>query len=140
MFFEQKDCPNCDTLHDKILIDQQTRDVIKQFDTIQLDMWSDTPIITPEGIRTTAKLFAKQLDVKYAPTIVVFNPQGKEVIRSEAFFKSFHTQGIFAYVLEKAYLKEPSFQRYLAARAEHVREQGKNVDIWGYDLSNPGKR
>ena len=140
VIFEQKDCPNCDTLHSKVLVDKQTRAVIKKFDVVQLDIWSNSPIVTPEGTKTTAKAWAKQLDVKYAPTIVVFNADGKEIIRSEAFFKSFHTQGIFAYVLEKAYIKQPSFQRYLALRAEHYREQGQSVDIWSYDLKNPGKR
>ncbi len=138
IMFEQSDCPNCDTLHNKVLVDKSTRDVISKFAVVQLDMWSNTPLTTVDGKQTTARELAKQLDVKYAPTIVVFNPQGKEIIRSEAFFKSFHTQGIFAYVLEGAYEKEPSFQRYLAARAEHFREQGKDVDIWGYDLNKPG--
>ena len=127
-------------MHDKIFIDKETRDVIKKFDVVQLDMWSNTPVITRDGKRMPAKQLAKQLDVKYAPTIIVFNPEGKEIIRSEAFFKSFHTQGIFAYVLEKAYVDQPSFQRYLAARAKQVQDSGKDVDIWGYDLSSPGKR
>lgn len=130
LFFEQNDCPNCDTLHDKVLSDPATRKIISQFENIQLNMWSQTPIITMDGRHTTAKQLAKQLNVKYAPTIVLMNPQGKEVIRSEAFFKVFHTQGIFAYVLGGGYKTQPSFQRWLQARADHLREQGKNVDIW----------
>ena len=59
-----------------------------------------------------------------------FNEKGKEIIRSEAFFKVFHTQGIFDYVLSGSYKKQPSFQRYLTERADHIMEQGKNVDIW----------
>jgi hypothetical protein len=61
---------------------------------------------------------------------VLFNEKGEEVIRSEAFFKVFHTQGIFAYVLDGSYKEQPSFQRYLSDRAEHFREQGQDVDIW----------
>ncbi len=133
VFFEQKHCPDCDVLHKKVLTDRLTRQIISQFDTVQLDMWSNrTKLITPEGIRTTAKLWAKSLDVKYAPTLVIFNEKGKEIIRSEAFFKVFHTQGMFTYVLDGGYKKQPSFQRYLSARAEHFREQGKSVDIWNY--------
>jgi thioredoxin-related protein len=130
LFFEQNDCPNCDVLHEKVLIDPATRKIIAQFENIQLDMWSKTPIITMDGKHTTARELAKQLDVKYAPTIVLLNPQGKEVIRSEAFFKVFHTQGIFAYVSEGGYKTQPSFQRWLQVRADHLREQGKDVDIW----------
>ena len=140
LFFEQADCPNCDTLHEKVLIDPDTRKIVSQFENIQLDMWSKTPIITMDGKHTTARELAKQLDVKYAPTIVLLNAQGKEVIRSEAFFKVFHTQGIFAYVLEGGYQTQPSFQRWLQARAEHLREQGKDVDIWRLGDEQTGQR
>jgi len=140
LFFEQKDCPNCDVLHNKVLIDSATRKIISQFENVQLDMWSKTPIITMDGKHTTARQLAKQLDVKYAPTIVLLNDQGKEVIRSEAFFKVFHTQGIFAYVLEGGYKTQPSFQRWLQARADRLREQGKDVDIWSMGNEKSGDR
>ncbi len=130
VFFEQKDCPNCVTLHKQVLADADTRKIIEHFQNIQLDMWAQTPVVTPQGAKTTAREWAKTLDVKYAPTIVLFNEKGEEVIRSEAFFKVFHTQGIFDYVLSGGYKNQPSFQRYLSNRAEHIREQGINVDIW----------
>jgi hypothetical protein len=62
--------------------------------------------------------------------VVLFDPQTGEVIRSEAFFMQFHTAAIFDYLLSGAYKAEPSFQRYLSARAERIRAQGKDVDIW----------
>ena len=130
VFFEQTQCPNCDTLHNKTLANKETENIVNNFISVQLDMWSNQKVITPEGKSTTAREWAKQLQVKYAPSIVLFDTQGKEVIRSEAFFKSFHTQGIFDYVSSGAYKKEPSFQRYLSERAEHLIEQGKNVNIW----------
>jgi len=130
VFFEQKDCPTCTELHQRVLVDAETRAVLRKFDVVQLDMWSNDALVTPQGKRMSAHEWAKALDVKYAPSLVVFNERGQEIIRSEAFFKIFHTQGIFAYVAEGAYRKEPSFQRYLSARAEHLREEGKDVDIW----------
>lgn len=138
IFFEQKDCPSCAELHSQVLPDKETRDIISKFDTVQLDMWSNAPIVTPQGKKTTARQWAKELDVKYAPSILVFNAQGKEIIRSEAFFKVFHTQGLFTYVLSGKYKKEPNFQRYLSARADHVREQGKDVNIWRMSEEAPG--
>ena len=130
VFFEQKDCPGCAELHQKVLSDPDTRAVLRKLDAIQLDMWSKTPVITPQGKPLTAREWARALDVKYAPTIVLIDEQGREIIRSEAFFKTFHTQGIFAYAAEGAYKTEPNFQRYLSARAEKLREEGKDVDIW----------
>ena len=132
VFFEQKDCPACDLLHNKVIPDKILQGVMKKFDVFQLDMWSKTPVLTPSGKKITAKQWAKELNVQYAPSIVVFNTSSEEIIRSEAFFKVFHTQGIFNYVLDEGYKKEPSFQRYLAAYAEHFREQGTDVNIWRY--------
>ena len=139
VFFEQKDCPSCAELHQKVLVDPETRGVIRKVDAVQLDMWSDTPVVTPQGKRLTAREWAKALDVKYAPTIVVFSPQGREIIRSEAFFKVFHVQGLFTYVLDGGYKTEPSFQRYLSALAEQMREHGKDVDIWRMGDEGAGK-
>ena len=130
VFFEQKDCPSCDALHKQVLVNKGIRKTIQDFDVIQLDMWSDTPVTTPVGRKTTAKSWAKKLDVKYAPTMIVFNGEGKEIIRSEAFFKIFHTQGILTYVSSESYKEQPSFQRYLAGLAHDIRATGKDVDIW----------
>jgi len=133
IFIEQKDCPGCDAMHQRILIDAGIRKTLQDFTVYQLDMWSDAEIINFSGKKTTARKFAKSLDVKYAPSILVFNQQGEEVIRSEAFFKTFHTHGILTYVLSEAYKKQPSFQRYLAGRAHDIRATGVDVDLWHMD-------
>lgn len=131
VFFEQTDCPNCDVLHKQVLVDAETRQLIAQYDVVQLDMWGkNTNLTTPEGKSSTARDWAKQLDIKYAPTIVLFNEDGKEIIRTEAFFKTFHTQSFFDYVQSGAYKQQPNFQRYISHRSEQLRAQGKDVDIW----------
>lgn len=139
VFFEQKDCPNCDSLHKRVLPDQTTRKILGKYNAIQLDMWSKTPVTLFDGEQVSARQWASKLDIKFAPSIVLFDEQGKEIIRWEAFFKLFHTQGILAYVLDGAYKKEPSFQRYLTERADLFREKGENVDIWNFAGEKPGK-
>jgi thioredoxin-related protein len=130
VFFEQVGCPNCDRLHSEVLKHDEVQEQIARFDTVQLDMWSSEKIVTPDGRSLSVREWAKELDVSFAPTIVLFDPRGKEVIRSEAFFKRFHTASIFDYVAGEGYRKEPSFQRYLSERAEHIRDSGQDVDIW----------
>jgi thioredoxin-related protein len=130
VFFEQKDCPNCDKLHKNVLADKETRTYIKKFKNIQLDMWSKTAVVTPSGKQTTAREWAKKLDIKYSPTIVLFNEKGQEIIRSESSFKVFHSQSMFDYVHSGEYKKLPSFQRYITERADKFIEQGKDVNIW----------
>ena len=130
VFFEQKDCPACDTLHQTVIQDDETQKIISKFKAIQLDMWSNTPLITPSGKATTAKDWANALNINYAPSIVLFDPEGKEVIRMEALFKTLHTQSTLDYVLSGAYQTQPSFQKYLSQRADTLRESGQDVDIW----------
>jgi len=130
VFFEQRDCPSCENLHLNVLKDAKTRKIMSEFNVIQLDMWAKTPIITPKGNKRLAKDWAKDLKINYAPSIVLFDSSGNEIIRSEAIFKIFHTQSIFDYVLSGKYESEPSFQRYLSERAQQIRAQGIDVDIW----------
>jgi thioredoxin-related protein len=122
-------------------VDTETRRLIAQYDAVQLDMWDKTTsITTPEGKVRTARDWARQLDVKYAPTIVLFDGEGKEVIRTEAFFKIFHTQSFFDYVQSGAYKQQPNFQRYISHRSELLRGQGKDVDIWRMSDENSMQR
>ena len=142
VFFEQPDCPDCATLHRRVLADPELRSIIANFDNAQFDMWSNTPVITPDGKRTSVRDWARKLGVQYAPGIVLFDSKGKEIIRWESSFHVFHTAGMFDYILSGQYRKEPSFQRYLAGRAEHIRESGRDVNIWRYadePVSSPGR-
>ncbi len=130
VWFEQKHCPPCETLHHEVIDEAETKALIRQFENIQLDMWSKTPVTLFDGSKTTARAWAKRLGIHYAPTIVFFDSDGNEIIRSEAMFKKFHTQSIFDYVVSGAYKEQPNFQRYLEARADRIRAQSKDVDIW----------
>jgi thioredoxin-related protein len=130
VLFEQKQCEHCDYLHEKILTVPETRDLARQLTIVQLDLWSDTPVVTPQGKTTNAREWARELGVAFAPAFVFYDRNGKEVMRIDGHLKNFHTQSVFDYVLTGAYDEQPEFQRYLSERAEHLRDQGKDVNIW----------
>lgn len=132
VFFEQKDCPDCEVLHRRVLVDPELRAELAKFDSVQLDMWSNEIVTTPEGKRLPVREWARQLGVNYAPGIVIFDAAGIETIRWESSFRVFHTTGMLTYTSSGEYQKEPSFQRYLSAKAEHIRESGRDVNIWRY--------
>ena len=132
VFFEQANCGPCDVFHNQVLTDGETREIVRKFDNVQLDLRADTHLITPAGEQTTARQWALDLGVQFAPTIVFFDRSGRQVMRREAMFKTFHTQSIFDYVLTESYKEQPSFQRYLSERADRLIEQGIDVDIWGF--------
>lgn len=130
VFFEQLECPNCETLHNKVLADPEVSKFLDKFHVLQLDMWSNDQLTDIEGNERSIRDWASSLDISYAPTIVLFDRKGEEVIRSEAWFKKFHTSGLFEYVSSEAFLEQPNFQRYLSNRADHLIEQGIDVNIW----------
>ena len=132
VFFEEANCKNCDLLHQKTLQDKDTLKLVKQFKAIQLNRYAATEVITPAGKKTTAKEWATELNISYLPAMVFFDPQGKQVMRIDIQMRSFHVQSIFDYVLSGAYKTELNFQRYISARADKIREQGKDIDIWKY--------
>jgi len=130
VLFEQGGCKNCETLHDKILSTPDSQALLSEFDVYQVDMWGHDLFKTPTGNETSGRQWSKELDVSYAPTMILYAADGTEVIRSESFFKTFHTQSILDYVVSDAWREEASFQRYISARADELREQGHDVNIW----------
>jgi thioredoxin-related protein len=129
VFFEQKSCPGCDELHRQVFRQTATLEQLQRYHVIRLDRWSDVPVVTPQGEKTTARQWAEQLNIAYLPTAVLFDA-GKEVIRIEALLKSFHVQSVLDYVSSGAYRSQPSLQRFIRERADHLREQGTTVDLW----------
>ncbi len=133
VYFESPDCAECAVMHRRILTDNATRKLVRQASNIQLDVGSNETLITPDGKTTSAVEWARELGIAYTPSLVFFDSAGNEVMRIDAFLKTFHFQSVYAYVLEKAYLEQPQFQRYISARAELIRESGYDTDIWGYE-------
>ena len=129
LLFEQKQCKPCDEYHTDIYQRPETRQQLARFNIVRLDMWADNPLLGLDGQKTTARKLAKQLDVKYAPSMVFFD-KSKEVFRTEAYLKAFHTQSVLDYVASGAYRTQPNFQRFIAARADKLEAQGIHVDLW----------
>ena len=129
VMFEQKQCVTCDELHLDILKRPESKTQLQRFNISVVDMWSDEKITQPDGKIKKIRDWAKQLDIKYAPSLVYFNDKGEEVFRSDAYLKSFHVQSVMDYVASNAYKEQPNFQRYIDERAEHLREQGVVIDL-----------
>lgn len=79
------------------------------------------------SVRTSAG--TQPVQAAYVPSLVFF-AGGREVFRTEAYLRPFHLAGAFDYVASRGYATEPSFQRFLQARAERLRALGENVDLW----------
>ncbi len=116
VFFEQSNCHACDVLHTGPLDEADIRQRIKQLDLTQLDMWSDTPVITPAGERTTARQWADQLGLFYTPTLIFFDEQGEEILRVDSVVQFYRLRNVLDYILSGAYRQYPNFQQWRSAQ------------------------
>jgi thioredoxin-related protein len=110
VFFEERRCHACDVLHAGPLNRNEVLDEFKKINTIQLDMWTTTQVITPQGKRTTAKKWADELALDYAPTIIFYDESGEEIIRVDSVVGFLRMKNVLQFINTRAYRKQPSFQ------------------------------
>lgn len=106
VFFEQGDCHACDVLHGQALREREIYQNFEDFDVVQLNMWADTPVVTPGGERTTARAWAARLGLFYAPSILFFDERGQELLRVDSVVAFYRLRHVLTYIRTKAYLKE----------------------------------
>jgi thioredoxin-related protein len=129
VIFGQKQCATCDELHLDILQRKETKELLERMNVAVVDLWSEQKIVTPDGSQQKVYDWAKKLNINYAPSLLYFNDKGDEVFRSDGYLKAFHVQSVMDYVTTAAYLEQPNFQRYIDSRADHLREQGIEVNL-----------
>ena len=112
VFFEQGDCHACDLLHTGPLTQPEVLIEISKMESVQLNMWSDTPVVTPGGKETTARDWARELDLFYSPTIILFDNNGSEIMRIDSVVQYYRLWGVLDYINNKAYLTEPNYQNW----------------------------
>jgi thioredoxin-related protein len=130
VLFETPHCAQCDELHSVAFKRQAVLDHLARFDVARLSLSGNEPLTSPDGRKTDAAAWARALNVGYVPTMLFFDSRGREVFRTEAYLRPFHIAGALEYVASGAYRDEPSFQRFLQAKAERMRERGEPVDLW----------
>lgn len=110
VFFEKGNCHACDLLHSGPLSKDLSIVELEKMNTVQLNMWADTPLTTIKGESTTAKEWAKSLNIFYAPSIVFFDPEGNEIIRVDSVTQFYRLWGVLDYVNQKGYEKSSNYQ------------------------------
>lgn len=123
VFFEAGNCHACDVLHTDPLTRKSIRRRLSAMESVQLNMHSETPVITPAGKATTAAEWAKDLGLFYAPSILFFDEYGREIIRLDSVTQFFRLRNVLNYVGTKGYLSEPNFLLW-SSRTRRLLQQG----------------
>lgn len=112
VIFEQRHCHACDQLHSEPLNNEITKQWLKGFELRQLDAWSDTPVITPDGQRLSAREWAERLGIHYMPTTVFFDQRGGEILRIDSVVKLYRMRSMLSFILTDGYKNFKTFQHW----------------------------
>ena len=128
VLFETRHCAPCDELHQQGFKRERTLAAVSRLDVARFSLSGREALTTPDGRRSNAEAWGRELGISYTPSVVFFDDRGREVFRLEAYVRPFHFASSFEYVGSGAYRKEPEFQRFLQHRAESLKAGGDEPD------------
>jgi len=115
--FERSSCRDCAEMHRDGFSRPEVRKALAGFTVLQANAFG------PE------RDWARTLQITNTPTLVFFDAKGAEAFRVEGYVRAFHLATAMDYVASGAYRSEPSFQRFVQARADKLRAAGQTVDL-----------
>ena len=118
VIFEQGSCHACELLHTGPLSQAEILAEIEKMDVVQLNLFADTQVITPAGKSTTAKQWGRELGLFYTPTIVLFSPEGKEVMRVDSVVQFYRLWGVLDFVNRRGYASGIDYQGWRLQQRE----------------------
>jgi len=117
ILFEKPGCRACADFHDEVLSLKQVRSGLDQFVVIRLDPTDNkTPVRGPNGRLTTPAAWFKNTDLTQLPALIFFNKQGEKVLETDALVKRQRLMNSINYVIERAYEKGWTYQRFARTR------------------------
>lgn len=113
VIFEKTPCKECKYFHTAVLAVKEVREMMTKFDVVRLDANDvKTPILAPNGKRINAAEWYEQAKFSRVPALMLFNDKGVEVLKTDALVMRLRMVNSMKYVIEKAYAKGWTFQRF----------------------------
>ncbi|HGG03964.1 MAG TPA: thioredoxin [Aliiroseovarius sp.] len=138
LLFEQRGCPYCKELHEVNFERAEITDYIQDnYYVVQLNLWGDREVTDFDGEVMSERDLAKKWFIQFTPTTAMYTldngvPESfadAEAMRLPGYFKPFHYMTALEYVVSDSY-QTGGFQKFLQARADRMRAEGLEVDIW----------
>jgi thioredoxin-related protein len=118
VIFEEPACSECTNLHANVLSQKEVRQTLMRFEVARFDAKDDkTPILAPDGRKATPAQWYEQNDFTQTPAILFFDENGNKVLETDALVLSQRMMNTMNYVLEKAYEKGWTYQRFARSKA-----------------------
>jgi thioredoxin-related protein len=128
LIFEKTGCGECDDFRNNVLRLKRVKNTLKQFEVVSLDAMDDkTDIITPDGIRTTASSLFRNYAFSRMPAIAFFDVNGNPVLKTDALVLPQRMMNSLNFVLEKAYKKGMTYQKFARTKAIESIQKKQNI-------------
>lgn len=138
---EQSACPYCREMHEVNFARPEIANYIAEnYMVIQLDMWGAREVTDFDGETLEERDLMRKWFVNFTPTTLFFtldDPDTPPATMRDAltflmpgYFKPFHHMTALEFVASDAYKQQPNFQRWLNERADRLRAEGKEVNVW----------
>lgn len=118
VIFESDTCKDCARFHQEVLKQPDVRDLLERFEVVRLDAADkDTPLLKPDGEAATPADWWAETGFEEQPALLFIDEQGQEVLRTDALVLRQRMINSLLYVLERAYEKDWTYQRFARSRA-----------------------
>ena len=118
VLFEAAGCARCARFHDEVLSDDDIRETLAGFDVIRLEAAdAQTPVLTPQGARTTPAAWYDALGFTQLPALVFFSEDGARVLETDALVLQNRMKNSLGFVTDRAFERGWTYQRYARSQA-----------------------
>ena len=128
LIFEKNGCDECDDFRNNVLRLKQVRNMLKEFEVVSLDVMDNkTTIISPDGSCTTSSSLFRKYAFNSVPAIAFFNVNGNAVLKTDALVLPQRMMNSLNFVLEKAYKKGETYQKFARTKAIERFQKKENL-------------
>jgi len=128
VIFEKANCSECVDFHHKVLADGEVDKTLDKFQVVRFDANdSVTPILAPDGKRSTPASWYEQVEFTHVPALVLIDPNGNESMKTDTLVLKQRMMNTLNYMLEGAYEKGWTYQRFARSQGSKrhaVKNQG----------------
>jgi len=125
VIFEKTNCGECVDFHKQVLAEDEVNKSLDKFQVVRFDANdSKTPILAPNGKRTTPASWYEQAEFTRVPALILIDPNGNESMKTDALVLKQRMMNSLNYMLEGAYEKGWTYQRF--ARSQAIKRHAEN--------------
>jgi thioredoxin-related protein len=118
VIFEKQGCAECAEFHSDVLALKKVRKKLKRFEVVRFDAGDvNTPILAPDGKKTSPALWYEQAALTRVPAILFFDEMGNEVLKTDTLVLHQRMMNSLNYVIERVYKKGWTYQRFARTKA-----------------------